>query len=172
MTLPNFLRVILISALGLTLAACGNRATSYGEAAPTSSTAAADAGLVANNRESAPTNYDKSSIWDVFGPSKADQTVNVNRFLWNASLDVLSFLPVQSVDPFTGVIVTGYGTPPGGGRSYRATVYITDPALEARSLKVALQSSGGRPVSPDTTRAVEDAILARARQMRIADNKF
>ena len=45
-----------------------------------------------------------------------DSNVKVNRFLWTASLDVLDFLPVQSADPFTGVISTGYGTPPGGGR--------------------------------------------------------
>ena len=59
------------------------------------------------------------------------------------SLLFMNFLPVQSVDPFTGVIVTGYGTPPGGGRAYRATVYIKDPALDARSLNVALQTRGG-----------------------------
>ena len=129
-------------------------------------------GIVEGGSESAPTNYDKSSIWDIFGGSNGDQTVSVNRYLWTASLDVLSFLPVQSVDPFTGVILTGYGTPPGGGRAYRATVHIKDPALDARSLKVSLQSSGGRSVSPATARAVEDAILARARQIRIGDSKL
>ncbi|MEM6657811.1 MAG: DUF3576 domain-containing protein [Pseudomonadota bacterium] len=114
----------------------------------------------------------RTTIWDVFGPNDAEQTTNVNRYLWSASLDILNFLPIQEVDPFTGVIVTGYGTPPGGGRSYRATVHISDPALAARSLSVALQTSGGAPVSAATTRAVEDAILSRARQLRIADNKF
>lgn len=112
-----------------------------------------------------------SSIYDIFGPDRSDQTVAVNRYLWNASLDVLSFLPIQSVDPFTGVIVTGYGTPPGGGRAYRATIHVTDPALDARALRVSLQTRNG-PVAAGTARAVEDAILARARQMRIADNRF
>jgi hypothetical protein len=83
----------------------------------------------------------------------------------------LGFLPIETVDPFTGVIVTGYGTPPGGGRAYRATIHITDPALEARSLRLSLQTRNG-PVSATTARAVEDAIMARARQMRISDNKF
>ncbi|WP_170439306.1 DUF3576 domain-containing protein [Ruegeria arenilitoris] len=114
----------------------------------------------------------RSTIWDVFGPNNSEQVTQVNRYLWAASLDVLSFLPVQEVDPFTGVIITGYGKPPGGGRSYRATVHISDPALAARSLSVALQTSGGAPVSAATTRAVEDAILSRARQLRIADNKL
>ncbi len=114
----------------------------------------------------------RSTIFDVFGPDNSEQITNVNRYLWSASLDVLNFLPIQEVDPFTGVIVTGYGTPPGGGRQYRATVHISDPALAARSLSVSLQTSGGSPVSAATNRAVEDAILSRARQLRIADNKL
>ena len=100
--------------------------------------------------------------------SRGAESVAVNRYLWAASLDVLSFLPVQSVDPFTGVIVMGFGTPPGGSRAYRATVYITDPAMDARSLNVAIQTRSG-PASVETQRAVEDAILSRARQLRIAD---
>lgn len=96
------------------------------------------------------------------------ESVAVNRYLWAASIDTLDFLPIQSVDPFTGVIVFGYGTPPGGGTAYRATVYISDPALDARALNVALATRGG-PVSAETQRAVEDAILARARQIRIGD---
>lgn len=101
-----------------------------------------------------------------------ERIVSVNRYIWAASIEVLDFLPIESVDPFTGVIITGYGTPPGGGTSYRATVLIDDPALDARSLNVALQTRSGRPASAAAVRAVEDAILTRARQMRIADNRF
>lgn len=122
---------------------------------------------VPSNVETNPDN----TIWSIFNKKSAESTVLVNRYLWAATLEVLNFLPIQSVDPFTGVIVTGYGTPPGGGRSYRATVLIDDPALDARSLNVALQSRGGA-VSAATSRAVEDAILSRARELRIADNKF
>lgn len=113
-----------------------------------------------------------SSIFDLFRQTDDGSKVGVNRYLWNASLDVLDFLPVQTVDPYTGVIVTGYGVPPGGGSAYRATVYIRDPALEARSLNVSLQTQGGRQVSASTQRAVEDAILTRARQMRVGDERF
>jgi len=100
-----------------------------------------------------------------------ESIVRVNKYIWSASLQVLDFLPIQSVDPFTGVIVTGYGTPPGGGRAYRATVLISDPALDARSLNVALQTRSGT-ASAATVRAVEDAILTRARQLRVADNRL
>ncbi|WP_371229358.1 DUF3576 domain-containing protein [Roseovarius sp. 2305UL8-3] len=109
------------------------------------------------------------SIFDAFRGGKAE--IKVNRFLWTASLDVLNFLPVQAADPFTGVITTGYGTPPGGGRAYRATILISDPALDARSLNVALQTRNG-PVAAGTQRAIEDAILNRARQLRINAGRF
>jgi hypothetical protein len=114
-----------------------------------------------------------STIWDLFANNdNPNTTVEVNKYLWNAALDVLSFLPVESVDPFTGVISTGYGTPPGSTRAYRATIYVQDPALDARSLKVALQVRGGGAVPVDTQRAVEDAILTRARQLRVQDSNL
>jgi Domain of unknown function (DUF3576) len=115
----------------------------------------------------------KSRLSDLFLKGDDPNTVvKVNKYIWNAALDVLDFLPIESVDPFTGVIVTGYGTPPGGGRAYRATIYIQDPALDARSLKLSLQTKGGGAVDPATLRAVEDAILSRARELRIADSKL
>ncbi|MCB2136340.1 MAG: DUF3576 domain-containing protein [Rhodobacteraceae bacterium] len=122
--------------------------------------------------ESARRNQKRGRLLDLFTNSAdPNVTVEVNKYLWQASLEVLDFLPIQSVDPFSGVIVTGFGSPPGGGRAYRATIYIQDPALDARSLKVALMTSSG-PVDPETARAVEDAILTRARQLRIRDSKL
>jgi uncharacterized protein YceK len=114
-------------------------------------------------------NARQSTLADLFtNVDDPDVTIEVNKYLWNASFDVLNFLPIQSADPFSGVIVTGFGTPPGGGRAYRATVLIRDPALEARSLNIALATRAG-PAPTATVRAVEDAILTRARQLRIAD---
>jgi hypothetical protein len=115
----------------------------------------------------------QGGIFSLFtGQQDPNVTLKVNKYLWNASLDVLNFMPIEAADPFTGTIAMGYGRPQGGGAAYRATVYITDPALDARSLRVALQGSGGRAVSTATARAVEDAILTRARQLRIADGKL
>lgn len=112
----------------------------------------------------------RESIFDLFTNSdNPNTTVEVNRYIWNAALDILDFMPIEAADPFSGVIVMGYGTPPGGGRAYRATVYVQDPALDARSLNVALQTRSG-PADRDTVRAIEDAILTRARQLRIRDS--
>lgn len=123
---------------------------------------------VKGGRESQPDPAD-GSLLDAFRGGR--DTVKVNRFLWTASLDVLDFLPVEAADPFTGVISTGYGTPPGGGTAYRATVLISDPALDARALKVSLQTRRGA-VDAATQRAVEDAILNRARQLRIDAGRY
>ncbi|MDB6182874.1 DUF3576 domain-containing protein [Paracoccus fistulariae] len=156
MKIARFARLIFVSTLCVGLAACGGRGTS-------------------NDQLESDMNPDarRSTIWDLFDRSEnPNNTVGVNKYLWNASLDVLNFLPIQTVDPFTGVIVTGYGTPPGGGRSYRATIRISDPALDARSLKLSLQGPGGSAVEPGTVRAVEDAILTRARQLRVQDGRL
>jgi hypothetical protein len=163
MTFSRAVTMFLAGVAVATVAACGN--------APADRTGgtASPPGLPENHPEY--TGPNRSTIWDIFRPNRNENTVAVNRYIWNGALDVLSFLPVQTVDPFTGVITTGYGAPPGGGPAYRATVYISDPALDARSLKVALQSRSG-PVAASTQRAVEDAILARARQLRQRDSRF
>lgn len=145
-------KLILLLMVGL-VAACGTRTGTNGQPTP--------GGHVEVPEE------ERDTIWDLFSDSNPpDTTIAVNKYLWTASLEVLNFLPIQTVDPFTGVIATGYGTPPGGGRAYRATIFVQDPALDARSLRVALHSRSG-PVSDATARSVEDAILTRARQLRI-----
>ena len=161
--MTRLVRPLVIASLALSVAACGGGQGRGGLL-----------GLGPSQHNQRAANEPRqSTIWDLFSNRDTNnQQVSVNRYLWNASLDVLNFLPIQSVDPFTGVIVTGYGTPPGGGRSYRATVRISDPALDARSLKLSLQGAGGSAVAPDTVRAVEDAILTRARQLRVRDGQL
>ena len=127
-----------------------------------------EVGQVKSGRE-ARGNRGDGSLLDLF--RGGDDSVKVNRYLWTASLQVLDFLPVETADPFTGVISTGFGTPPGGGRAYRATVLISDPALDARALNVSLQTRRGA-VDAGTQRAVEDAILNRARQLRIDAGRY
>lgn len=171
-------RIALATGLVAMLAACGggglfNRGASMPTADQMTRKERADAQRAANAAANPDRQQRGSTIWDLFSNSDdPNTTVEVNKYIWQASLEVLNFLPIESVDPFTGVIVTGYGRPPGGGRAYRATIYVQDPALDARSLKVALQGQGGAPVAAETVRAVEDAILTRARQLRVRDSKL
>ncbi len=157
--------ILGLSACGGSRGSLGSGGFSRGGSSGSVNSASAKAAPKAEERK-------RSTIWDLFkNNDNPNTTVEVNKYIWNASLEVLNFLPIESVDPFTGVIVTGYGTPPGGGRAYKATIYVQDPALDARSLNVSLRTRGG-VVSADTVRAVEDAILTRARQLRIRDGKL
>ena len=113
----------------------------------------------------------RSTIWDALNADNASTPVKVNRYIWQASLEVLDFMPVETIDPFSGIIVMGYGTPPGGRTAYRATVHVSEPALDARTLRIALATKNG-PADVRTMRALEDAVLSRARQIREADSMF
>ena len=110
---------------------------------------------------------DNGKLGDLF-KSGSDEIGSVNKYLWQASIEVLSFLPINSADPFSGIIVFGIGKAPGSSQSYDATVYISDPALDARSLSVTVRSSNGT-VSSEAKREIESAILSRARQLRLKE---
>ena len=110
---------------------------------------------------------DNGNLGDLF-KSGGDEIGSVNKYLWQASIEVLNFLPINSADPFSGIIVFGKGKAPGSSQSYDATVYISDPALDARSLSVTVRSSNGT-VSSEAKREIESAILSRARQLRLKE---
>jgi len=163
------MRIAIAAALGVSLfgvAACSRNNTTPVETRP--------AQEILDENQFGDRGPPRSTIWDIFAAREDPGRVGaVNKYIWNASLDVLDFLPVQSVDPFSGVIVTGFGAPPGsGGRSYKATILISDPALDARSLNVALQTRSGAAADGATTRAIEDAILTRARQLYQQDSRL
>lgn len=103
--------------------------------------------------------------------------IGVNSFLWRASLDTISFMPLASADPFGGVIITDwYQDPKAQGERFKVTVYILDKRLRADGVKVAVfrqERSGDAgdwvdaQVNPATSLQIENAILVRARQLRI-----
>ena len=150
------IQALVTAGLMLSLSACSSAKRIFGDGIQVRPEATSQ-GLGAEKR--------RTTIWDAINSNQSEIPVKVNRFIWQASLDVLDFLPIESVDPFSGIIVTGFGTPPGGSRPYRATIYVSDPALDARTLRVSLMTRNG-PASKETMRAVEDAILSRARQLR------
>ncbi len=140
------------------LAACG----SGGERSKAESRAAAEV-----QRANAPEGFrgeERETIWELFGTSEPETGVAVNRYIWHAALDTLSFLPLESADPFYGTMIYGWGRAPGSNQDHKVTVLVSDAALDARSLKVAIQTRQG-PASTATIREVENAILTRARQL-------
>jgi hypothetical protein len=131
------------------------------------------------------------SIFDIFGGAQVGNVQfgeqrrdplagNVNRHLWQASLDTLAFLPLTSTDPFTGVIATDWGAPPDApDERFKVTAFVTDATLDANALRVAVfrerrDGSGAwvpATVAAETPREIEDAILVRARQLRLAERQ-
>jgi hypothetical protein len=100
--------------------------------------------------------------------------VGVNSLLWRASLDTVSFMPLVSADPFGGVIITDWYTPPATpGERFKVNVYILGRALRADGIRASVfrqQDMGGQwvdaPVALNTATDLENAILTRARQLR------
>ena len=103
--------------------------------------------------------------------------IGVNSFLWRASLDTISFMPLASADPFGGVIITDWYSPPETREErFKITVYILGRDLRADGIRAAVfrqrQDVGGgwidASVERRTTVDLENAILTRARQLRVA----
>ncbi len=112
-----------------------------------------------------------------FGDDDSAQAgIGVNSFLWRASLDTLNFMPLASADPFGGVIITDwYSDPAAPNERFKATVYILDTRLRADALNVSIfrqtQVNGAwvdAGVNADTEIQIENAILTRARQLRLS----
>lgn len=121
--------------------------------------------------------------FQILGPRRRGQEeqggagLGVNSFLWRASLDTLSFMPVASADPFGGVILTDWYSPPESpNERFKVNVYILDRQLRADGVRVGVfrqeRAPGGEwrdaQVGTETGRQLEDTILTRARQLSIA----
>lgn len=102
------------------------------------------------------------------------QGLGVNAYLWRGALDTLSFMPLASADPFGGVIITDWYTPPAAtGERFKATAYILGRQLRADGVKVSIfrqVQQGGiwvdAPVAAGTGPEIENKVLAKARELR------
>lgn len=100
--------------------------------------------------------------------------LGVNAFLWRATLDTLAFMPLASADPFGGVIITDWYSPPGAGAErFKATAYVMGRQLRSDGVRISVfrQVRQGANwvdavVAPATGAELEDRVLARARELR------
>ena len=118
----------------------------------------------------------------VGGPSKpktsAQAGIGVNAYLWRATLDTLSFMPLLTADPWGGVVnYDWYINPQTPNERFKATVFILDTRLRADALNVTVtkevkDATGGwtaAPVAAQTETDLENAILTKARQLNLAN---
>jgi hypothetical protein len=141
-----------------------------------------------DNRKSTGSMYEERS--SVFGegglniiggdetvPNTGGGGIGVNSYLWRASLDTISFMPLASADPFGGVIITDWYTPPQSqDERFKVNVFILGRDLRADGLRASVfrqqRLNDGEwvdaGVGAQTPIDLENAILTRARQLRIA----
>ncbi len=134
-------------------------------------------------REKRKLDFGKAFGEDAFtfgGPAKGEaltSPIGVNSFLWRASLDTISFMPLVSADPFGGVIITDWHSPPETTHErFKVTLYILGRDLRADGVRAAVfrqsrdETSGwvDASVEANTARDLENAILTRARELRLA----
>jgi hypothetical protein len=110
----------------------------------------------------------------------APNAIGVNSYLWRATLDTLAFMPLASADPYGGVVITDwYVNPEKPDERFKCTVYILDTRLRGDALKVTVfkEVSNGQggwvssQASDQTSVDIENAILTRARQLRVSNLK-
>lgn len=102
--------------------------------------------------------------------------IGVNAYIWRGALETINFMPLASADPFGGLIITDWYQPPErSDERLKLHVLILDRALRADAVKVSVfrQRRAGEgwvdaPVDPQTATALEDKILTKARELRIA----
>ncbi len=125
---------------------------------------------------------DGFNLFAIFSDEKGESGgggagIGVNSFLWRASLDTISFMPLNSADPFGGVIITDWYAPPEApAERFKMSVYILGRELRADGVRVAVfrQAKNGAgqwadaSVGADTSVSLENQILTRARQLRVA----
>lgn len=117
------------------------------------------------------------------GSSKAEEAtksgITVNSYLWRATIDTLSFMPIASADAFGGVVLTDwYEAPEAKGERFKVNALILTKTLRADGIKIAvfkqkLENGTWRDQPTDTqlARKLEDAVLTRARELKIGSSK-
>ena len=112
--------------------------------------------------------------------SKSQDTKNygvgVNGYLWRSCLDILSFMPLSSADPFGGVIITDWYSPPEAPRSrFKVTAYILSSSLQSDAVRISVfrqvRTDSGEwedmAVNEVVSSDLENTVLARARELKV-----
>lgn len=127
-----------------------------------------------------------STISGIFGSSESETSkfaprttaMAINGFLWQATLETLSFMPIDQVEASGGIIVTDwYSTSEAPNERVKVAVRFLTQALRSDGFKVSVARQELRtgnwisvPVEASTELQIEEAILTAARRMRLDEN--
>lgn len=172
----KFFKLALISGVSLLLAACsGNKIESEAKY-PTGADRSSTGGDIYSEPDSI---FGEGGLTLFNSKSEENSSasgITVNSFLWRASLDTVSFMPLASADPFGGVILTDWYEPPESpGERFKINVFILDRELRSDAIRVKIFKQlkrGGQwrdsQSSEETALKLEETILTRARKARVA----
>jgi hypothetical protein len=111
---------------------------------------------------------------------KKNESIGINSYLWKATLDALAFLPKHSTDPFGGTVITEWYSPIETPKErLKIEVLILGRELKSDAIKVSIfrqkkdkkNEWTDQSVDPQTVTHLEDAILTRARELRLSEEK-
>ncbi len=103
-------------------------------------------------------------------------SIGVNGYLWSAALDTLSFMPIDNAYPSSAAIITDwFSTDDAPEERVKVAVYFRSETLRSDGIRVNVvrqELKNGNwitvPVQAATSLQIEEAILSRARTLRIA----
>ena len=120
------------------------------------------------------------SLSDVLNPKvPSSNNINVNGYLWRASLDVLSIAPLISTDALGGTIITDwYVNKNIKNKRIKISAFISTSELRSDGVKVKVHVQelinnvwSGTSIDNELATKIENNILYEARNLRIRSNK-
>jgi hypothetical protein len=104
--------------------------------------------------------------------------IGINAYMWRATLDTLSFMPIASADPFGGVVITDWYSPTATpNERFKVNVFLLGRELRPQGVHAAIFHQARQPggqwrdavIDPQTTTDIENSILTKARQFQLAN---
>ena len=119
------------------------------------------------------------NITELLGPRSDETSINVNGYLWRASLDVLSIAPLISTDALGGIIITDWYTNKNiKNKRIKITAHIRTSELRSDGIKVKvhvqklIDNIWSNTVTDDNLALkIENNILNEERNLRVNANK-
>ena len=119
------------------------------------------------------------NITDLLGPRSDETSINVNGYLWRASLDVLSIAPLISTDALGGIIITDWYTNKNiKDKRIKITAHIRTSELRSDGIKIKVHVQklinnvwSDTFTDNDLASKIEISILNKARNLRVNSNK-
>ena len=110
----------------------------------------------------------------IINPQNLDN-VNVNGYLWRATLNILSFVPLISTDALSGTIITDwYANKNIQNQRLKIKVYINSNELKSESIKIKVEIQSfknniwSQPLTSNSLATqIEDSILNEARNLKL-----